>query len=81
MIEWLKNHNYILKNETRAKFYVGITRARYSVALVVENINDDKFKNYKMYVIQLNQFIDDEKILERLSEKQRDKNAKYAFKK
>ena len=51
MIEWLKNHNYILKNETRAKFYVGITRARYSVALVVENINDDKFKNYKMYVI------------------------------
>jgi DNA helicase-2/ATP-dependent DNA helicase PcrA len=51
MIEWLKNHNYNLKNETRAKFYVGITRARYSVAIVVENFNDDKFKNYKKYEV------------------------------
>lgn len=35
-------------------------------------------KNVRLY---LNQFIDKEKILDRLSEKQRDKNAKYAFKK
>lgn len=35
-------------------------------------------KNVRQY---LNQFIDKEKILERLSAKQRDKNAKYAFKK
>ncbi len=35
-------------------------------------------KNVRLY---LNQFIDNEKILDRLSEKQRDKNAKYAFKK
>ena len=62
MVEWLKNHNYTLKNEARAKLYVGITRARYSVGIIVENF-------------------DDEKILERLSEKQRDKNAKYSFKK
>ena len=37
--------------------------------------------NEKTLRLYLNQFIDDEKILERLSEKQRDKNAKYAFKK
>lgn len=35
-------------------------------------------KNVKIY---LNQFIDNEKIIERLSDKQRDRNAKYAFKK
>jgi ATP-dependent DNA helicase RecG len=35
-------------------------------------------KNVRLY---LNQFIDNEKILNRLSDKQRDKNAKYAFKK
>ena len=35
-------------------------------------------KNVRLY---LNQFIDDDDILVRLSEKQRDKNAKYAFKK
>lgn len=35
-------------------------------------------KNVRIY---LNQFIEKEKILERLSDKQRDKNAKYAFKK
>ena len=35
-------------------------------------------KNVRLY---LNQFIDNWNILVRLSEKQRDKNAKYAFKK
>ena len=35
-------------------------------------------KNVRLY---LNQFIENEKILDRLSEKQRDKNAKYAFRK
>jgi ATP-dependent DNA helicase RecG len=37
--------------------------------------------NEKTVRLYLNQFIDQEKILERLSEKQRDKNAKYAFRK
>jgi ATP-dependent DNA helicase RecG len=35
-------------------------------------------KNVRLYI---NQFIDETKILERLSDKQRDKNAKYAFRK
>lgn len=35
-------------------------------------------KNVRLY---LNQFMDNEKILDRLTDKQRDKNAKYAFKK
>ena len=37
--------------------------------------------NEKTVRLYLNQFIDDEKILDRLSEKQRDKNARYAFRK
>ena len=51
MVEWLKNHNYALKNETRAKLYVGITRARYSVGIIVENFDDENFKDYKKYII------------------------------
>lgn len=42
------------------------------------NITGIHEKNVRLY---LNQFIDDEKILCRMSEKQRDKNAKYTFKK
>jgi len=50
MIKWMQNHNYELKNETRAKFYVGITRARFSVGIVCDTNLDyemegvDKFK-------------------------------------
>ncbi len=32
--KWLKNHNAKLKDETRCKLYVGMTRAKYSVAFV-----------------------------------------------
>lgn len=37
--------------------------------------------NEKTLRLYLNQFMDDEKIIDRLSDKQRDKNAKYAFRK
>lgn len=43
MIKWLKNRQNDLKNETRAKFYVGITRARYSVGIIC-----DISENYEM---------------------------------
>jgi DNA helicase-2/ATP-dependent DNA helicase PcrA len=36
MEKWMFNNNVSLKNETRAKFYVAITRARFSVAIVCE---------------------------------------------
>jgi DNA helicase-2/ATP-dependent DNA helicase PcrA len=35
MIDWVYDNSVQLKSETRAKLYVGITRARYSVAFVV----------------------------------------------
>ena len=34
MLSWLKSNSFPLKNETRAKFYVALTRAKYSVAIV-----------------------------------------------
>jgi DNA helicase-2/ATP-dependent DNA helicase PcrA len=37
MKKWIKNNSYDLKNETRAKFYVAITRARYSVGIVMDH--------------------------------------------
>lgn len=36
MINWMQNHNYGLSDEARAKFYVGITRAKYSVGIVCD---------------------------------------------
>jgi len=37
--------------------------------------------NEKTVRLYLNQFVEDEKVLDRLSDKKRDKNAKYTFKK
>jgi DNA helicase-2/ATP-dependent DNA helicase PcrA len=42
MNRWLINHNCELTNETRAKLYVAITRARYSVAFVINDIKQYK---------------------------------------
>lgn len=36
MIDWLLNHDSELTNYARARFYVGITRARYSVAIACD---------------------------------------------
>lgn len=36
MINWMQNQNHDLKDEVRAKFYVGITRAKYSVGIVCD---------------------------------------------
>ncbi len=43
MLNWIKNNNSELPNEARAKFYVGITRARFSVAIVVDS---DTYSDY-----------------------------------
>ena len=34
MIQWLKNRSYKLSFSAKAKFYVALTRAKYSVAIV-----------------------------------------------
>jgi DNA helicase II / ATP-dependent DNA helicase PcrA len=36
MIGWMQNHDYNLKDEARAKFYVGLTRAKFSVGIVCD---------------------------------------------
>lgn len=43
MTDWIKNNNYELKNEGRAKFYVGLTRARYSSTIVLGYQDGDNF--------------------------------------
>lgn len=37
MVDWIFDHNKELKNKSRSKFYVAVTRARYSVAIVFDN--------------------------------------------
>lgn len=42
IIEWLKNHSSQLSASTRCKFYVAVTRARYSVGIVCYESEIDK---------------------------------------
>jgi superfamily I DNA/RNA helicase len=37
ILKWLKNNNSVLADTSRSKFYVALTRAKYSVGIVVEN--------------------------------------------
>jgi ATP-dependent exoDNAse (exonuclease V) alpha subunit len=37
MLGWVKNNNTELKDISRSKFYVAITRARHSVGIVVDD--------------------------------------------
>ena len=70
--------NWSKYNDTQKKILQHLfyqNQATIGELVLITGINE---KTLRLY---LNQFIDDEKILERLSEKQRDKNAKYAFKK
>lgn len=51
MCEWVKNNNHKLQNETRAKLYVGITRARRSTAIVMDYSDDDVFDAIDKYPV------------------------------
>ncbi len=49
MVKWVKDNNSKLSNETRAKFYVGITRARRSASIVLEYSQNDAFEGIEKY--------------------------------
>ena len=51
MKRWLQDHNHPLKEETRAKLYVAITRARHSVAFVLEAKEIGPQKNLIRYQV------------------------------
>lgn len=38
MLSWMLDNNTELKNQSRARLYVAVTRAKYSVAIVVDNL-------------------------------------------
>jgi DNA helicase-2/ATP-dependent DNA helicase PcrA len=49
MSDWIKNNNIELTNVVRAKLYVGITRARYSVCFVMQYSDQDTFADIEIY--------------------------------
>jgi DNA helicase II / ATP-dependent DNA helicase PcrA len=49
MIDWLKNPQSPLKAETRAKFYVGLTRARHSVAVVYDPADGEAVAGFTIF--------------------------------
>ena len=49
MKQWIENHNHGLKDETRAKLYVAITRARRSVAFVLDSNNANSLEDITRY--------------------------------
>lgn len=49
MMDWLKSAQSQLKAETRAKLYVGLTRARYSVAVVYEPADGEAIAGFNVF--------------------------------
>jgi DNA helicase-2/ATP-dependent DNA helicase PcrA len=49
-VEWLKNNNSKLADTSRAKFYVGITRAKYSVGIVFDYDDNTNIEGITKYV-------------------------------
>lgn len=50
MLIWLSNTSFMLKDEARAKLYVAISRARHSVAFVVNEKEIQKIKNIPIWI-------------------------------
>jgi ATP-dependent DNA helicase RecG len=70
--------NWPSYNDTQKRILQHLLHHNQATIDELVEVTDIHEKNVRLY---LNQFIDNEKILDRLSDKQRDKNAKYAFKK
>ena len=51
---WIKDNNIELASTSRCKFYVAITRARYSVGIVYNYNDSENFKGIKKYVSSKN---------------------------
>lgn len=49
ILKWLKNNNSDLADTSRSKFYVAITRARYSVGIIVENNEQSDIEGITYY--------------------------------
>lgn len=49
MLKWIKVNNSTLKNEARAKLYVGITRARHSTAIVIDGSRLNEIDGVKKF--------------------------------
>lgn len=51
MVQWIFDRRKELKNQSRSKFYVAVTRAKYSVAIVLDNTKNqvaDGISEYKV---------------------------------
>ena len=70
--------NWVNYNETQKRILQHLFYHNQATVNELVDVTGIHEKNVRLY---LNQFIDSDNILVRLSEKQRDKNAKYAFKK
>ena len=49
MVNWLENNTHELKDQTRAKFYVALTRARHSVGIVSDSKEDGLIEGFSVY--------------------------------
>ncbi|WP_315861096.1 ATP-binding domain-containing protein [Rhizobium leguminosarum] len=49
MMDWLKNAQSALKAETRAKLYVGLTRARHAVAVVYDPTDGEAITGFTVF--------------------------------
>jgi DNA helicase-2/ATP-dependent DNA helicase PcrA len=50
MLEWVRSHDQKLSDQTRAKFYVALTRARHSVAIVADWNDTNIPRDFSLFV-------------------------------
>ncbi|AJC81752.1 hypothetical protein IE4803_PA00108 (plasmid) [Rhizobium etli bv. phaseoli str. IE4803] len=49
MVEWLKDPDWTLKSETRAKLFVALTSARHAVAVIHDLLKTRKIAGFTLY--------------------------------
>jgi len=49
MISWIEDHSKELAGETRAKFYVGLTRAKHSIAIIYDYDSENEYSYVKKF--------------------------------
>ncbi len=54
MLSWILNHDFELKPQSRSKFYVAVTRAKYSVAIVFDDMQKYNVAGIKNFVFDKN---------------------------
>ncbi|MDD4570564.1 MAG: hypothetical protein PHE70_10650 [Tepidanaerobacteraceae bacterium] len=55
ILDWMKDHSKTLKDQSQSKFYVALTRAKHSVAVVCDFSNKAIYPDIQKHIKEANQ--------------------------